>query len=70
MKYLSFHAVNWLLLIVVLGTILLWVIWTPGSSGPQPDRERPVENLGSNDLVDPPTKTATTMIPEGESSVQ
>lgn len=63
MKYLSFHAVNWLLLIFVLGTILLWLVWTPGNSGLPPNQERPMVNWGSNEPAEPPTKTATTSDP-------
>ena len=70
MKYFSFHAVNWFLLIFVLGTILLWVVWTPGSSGLQPNQERPMLNWGSNEPDEPPTKTATTSDPGRKSSNQ
>lgn len=63
MKYLSFHAVNWLLLIFVLGTILLWVVWTPGGSGLDPEQVRSEVMWGSNKSADPLKKTATTSNP-------
>jgi len=63
MKYLTFHAVNALLLIGVLGTILLWVIWTPSVSGPPTDQERSVVNLRDSEQPDQSAMTTTTRNP-------